>query len=673
MNKPTFYDLFSGIGAFRLGLEKNEFKCVGSCEIDDYARQVYSYRFQDNNIDKDVTKINPKDVPDIDILTFGFPCFVKNTLVYIKNDIIPIEQVVVGDKVLTHDGTYQTVNNISKRNYNKLIYEIKGYYGVEPILCTDEHPFYVVSKTEDGKFTQPFWLEANKLDKNKHFLVLVKDKDFNNEYKFEAAVKFSNSGGKKNVILNTESKDFWFFVGFYIAEGYRLKERKRKYKDGIKLCPTWRTVICCNDKEIDFIFNLCKKLFNRGTLVKERTCNKIHIVHQALYEFLEQFGRRALNKHIPYNLFSIKKDYLQSLIDGYFFGDGCIDKSGKFSSATTVSKQLVYDLQKLLTKIDERIPSITRCNRPKQHVIEGRTVNQHDTYTLRRFFNHKRIIHQHITDNYIYLKIKEITTHKFNDNVYNLTVENNESYCVSNYIATHNCQSFSFAGYRKGFNDSRGNMFFEACKIIEEKKPKIIFAENVRGLLNINKGFEFGTILNTLHQLGYDAEWQCINAKYFLPQQRDRVFLIGYLREKCRTEILPILNSNEMVEYQPEKQQEKQCVNCIDANYWKGIDKHGQRTAVMVLTGHTTANIKQRVQYRNSTWTLDTTGNKQAIVDENTKLRRLTPLECERLMGFPDNWTNVNNLSDTRRYKMLGNSIVVPIIDYLAKKIKVMF
>lgn len=101
------------------------------------------------------------------------------------------------------------------------------------------------------------------------------------------------------------------------------------------------------------------------------------------------------------------------------------------------------------------------------------------------------------------------------------------------------CQSFSIAGARKGFDDTRGTLFFEIARIVAVKKPKYLFLENVPGLLNHDEGRTFETILRTLDGLGYDVCWQVLNSKNFgVPQSRNRVFIIGYLRGQCAGEVL---------------------------------------------------------------------------------------------------------------------------------------
>ena len=107
------------------------------------------------------------------------------------------------------------------------------------------------------------------------------------------------------------------------------------------------------------------------------------------------------------------------------------------------------------------------------------------------------------------------------------------------------CQSFSIAGTRKGFGDPRGTLFFELARVAEARKPRYLLFENVPGLLNHNGGRTFAAILDTLERLGYFVEWQVLNSKDFgVPQSRRRVYIVGYLDERCRGKILPFTTAN---------------------------------------------------------------------------------------------------------------------------------
>jgi len=227
------------------------------------------------------------------------------------------------------------------------------------------------------------------------------------------------------------------------------------------------------------------------------------------------------------------------------------------------------------------------------------------------------------------------------------------------------CQSFSIAGKRKGFEDTRGTLFFEICRVLRVKRPSYCLLENVKGLLSHDDGKTFRTILESLDELGYDLQWQVLNSKNFgVPQNRERVFIIGRLRGEPRLKIFPIIAPNEAYS-------EADISTCLDANYGKGPLDHGQRT--MVAIGYTrrfngdgkvirenhlkeiAGQVKQRC------------GNQENYVYDNMKIRRLTPVECERLQGFPDGFTE--GISDTQRYKCLGNAITTNVVEFLGRKL----
>lgn len=140
------------------------------------------------------------------------------------------------------------------------------------------------------------------------------------------------------------------------------------------------------------------------------------------------------------------------------------------------------------------------------------------------------------------------------------------------------CQSFSVAGKRLGFDDTRGTLFFEIARILAVKKPRNFVLENVRGLLSHDAGRTFRTILATLNDLGYGVEWQVLNSKDFgVPQNRERVYLVGHLGGIPERKVFPLCGADRPTEA------ERVTATTLDANYFKGIDNHGARTGVAVL------------------------------------------------------------------------------------------
>jgi DNA (cytosine-5)-methyltransferase 1 len=253
------------------------------------------------------------------------------------------------------------------------------------------------------------------------------------------------------------------------------------------------------------------------------------------------------------------------------------------------------------------------------------------------------------------------------------------------------CQAFSIAGKRRGFDDTRGSLFFEIARIAKEKQPSILFLENVKGLLSHDQGKTFHTILATLDEIGFDCQWQIINSKYFVPQNRERIFIVGYSRKGSRREVFSfrkddtkIVGENNLknktglyaVVNDHGTLKEREISNNIDANYWKGVDNHAQRTMIAWSKSHRPHGIESCIKIGEAN-TLNTGNGCKTqssatfVISNGTRIRRLTPLECERLQGFPDNWTKYdsegNIVSDTQRYKMCGNAVTVPVVEYIGE------
>jgi DNA (cytosine-5)-methyltransferase 1 len=246
------------------------------------------------------------------------------------------------------------------------------------------------------------------------------------------------------------------------------------------------------------------------------------------------------------------------------------------------------------------------------------------------------------------------------------------------------CQAFSIAGKRRGFKDTRGSLFFEIARIAKEKKPRYLLLENVKGLLSHDKGETFRTIIRTLDEVGYDAEWQLLNSKYHVPQNRERLFIIGHLRGERTRQVFPLgdydQKTNKKINYIINSKHQQKRVIGIDSiastlqTADTGLYAIGNildKTS-MIYISNTNANMKQREQERDNTLTLSTNSNEFGLKD-GVRIRRLTPVECERLQGFPDNWTKYGvdgkEISDTQRYKMCGNAVTVDVIEYIAKNL----
>ena len=129
------------------------------------------------------------------------------------------------------------------------------------------------------------------------------------------------------------------------------------------------------------------------------------------------------------------------------------------------------------------------------------------------------------------------------------------------------CQAFSIAGKRLGFADTRGTLFFDIARILKEKHPRLFLLKNVKGLLSHDNGNTFKTIISTLDELGYDLQWQVLNSKnHGVPQNRERVFIVGHLRGTPRPQVFPFGQDGG----ESDGEGQSPTANTLTANYWKG-------------------------------------------------------------------------------------------------------
>ncbi len=229
------------------------------------------------------------------------------------------------------------------------------------------------------------------------------------------------------------------------------------------------------------------------------------------------------------------------------------------------------------------------------------------------------------------------------------------------------CQSFSIAGKRGGFSDTRGTMFFEIARILQAKKPRLFILENVKGLLSHDEGNTFKTIISTLDELGYDLQWQVLNSKNFgVPQNRERVFIIGHLRGTSRPQVFPI---GEGIGGDIESGSDDTVSRTISARFAKGVGNTESRIIDVLVDAVQSQRIRN-IKGLASTLSAGGGGQgaKTGLYGVDAGIRRLTPTECERLQGFPDGWTE--GVSDTQRYKMMGNAVTVNVVEYLLQSIK---
>ena len=269
------------------------------------------------------------------------------------------------------------------------------------------------------------------------------------------------------------------------------------------------------------------------------------------------------------------------------------------------------------------------------------------------------------------------------------------------------CQDFSIAGLRKGLDGERSSLIGEVFRLIEEKaedKPTWLVYENVKGMLSSNYGYDFLSILLAMDGLGYDIEWQTLNTKDFgLPQNRERVYTIGHLRKCGCKQILPITNDSKQVNWLGEQinsttiterygnalsngtyiiegnECERTEINQVaslnsdkrfNPNQYRVYDTDGLSPCLNTAQG---GGLQPHVLVKSAM--IDHSCNKVVFIQngEEYVIRKLTPKECMRLQGVPDEYTDKliqAGISDSQIYKAAGDGLSVPIAKEIGERIR---
>jgi len=237
-------------------------------------------------------------------------------------------------------------------------------------------------------------------------------------------------------------------------------------------------------------------------------------------------------------------------------------------------------------------------------------------------------------------------------------------------LAGFPCQAFSIAGHRKGFEDTRGTLFFDVARIAAYHKPKILFLENVKGFVGHDNGNTFKTVQKTLIDLGYKIFFDILNSKdYGLPQNRERIYIIAFLEEEIK------------FEFPKAKKLTKTIKNClheeIEDHYYYNGKPLFEKIKNDVLDETSIYQWRRKYVRENKskvcptlTANMGTGGHNVPIIKDKKGIRKLTPRECANFQGFPKNYKLPNDMADSHMYKQFGNSVSINVIEQIAENIK---
>ena len=237
------------------------------------------------------------------------------------------------------------------------------------------------------------------------------------------------------------------------------------------------------------------------------------------------------------------------------------------------------------------------------------------------------------------------------------------------------CQAFSIAGYRKGFEDERGNLFFEVIRLIRDKKPRVLFFENVKNLVSHDRGNTYKVILETLEAHGYYVKDKVLNGANYgnVPQNRERIYIVAFLHKedyekfsfpkpvKLTTQLSDVIDFDAKVEEEYFYTKDKN-------KFYDQLEEH--------ITSQETVYQWRRKYVRENksglcptlTANMGTGGHNVPLIKSDHGIRKLTPRECFNLQGYPKTYI-LPDLANSHLYKQAGNSVVVSVIEEIAKEI----
>jgi len=251
-------------------------------------------------------------------------------------------------------------------------------------------------------------------------------------------------------------------------------------------------------------------------------------------------------------------------------------------------------------------------------------------------------------------------------------------------LAGFPCQAFSLAGHKRGFEDARGTLFFDVARIIKEHKPKIVFCENVKNLVNHDRGRTFQVIRNILEELGYAVFYQVLNSKDFgVPQNRERIYIVAFRNDIAPSDfVFPQKTDDTKVIKDIIEEKEVSSKYYLSTAYLASLKRHKERH---VSKGNGFGyEIREATSVAGAIVCGGMGRERNLIIDERLTdftpvthikgevnrefIRKMTPREWARLQGFPNDFKLV--VADTHLYKQFGNSVTVPVIRAIAERIK---
>lgn len=457
-------------------------------------------KYENINLSVDIGELKKEDVPFIPDVVWASPdCFTAGTLIKTKNGYKEIQDIKIGDEVLTHKNRYRTVYNAWSKEADNIL-ELK-ISGSENIYVTEEHPFLARKKNKvwnnskrsyDTVLGEKEWVKAKDLDKNYRVQILknaeskkVDWQGIEKSHKNQNGYEYKYQENILNKLL--ENEDFWWLMGRYLGDGwYRYDENKGRYDIGI----------CCNKKEKQEIKKVLDRISSINySIAEKQTTSVFTISGKEISKFASLFGKGSYGKFVPEFVLDLKVKLLNGFLNGYISSDGCksVMNNGNVNvSITTISKKLAYGISKVILKCKNKFSCIVKSKDRKE--IMGRKVNCKDPYKVSYYEEKKYNVYTEEKD-CIWVNVKSNKKTKKIETVYNFSVEQDETYTANN-ITVHNCTTYTIAAISTHRNKTEPKSdYAKKCDTVNQHfislikewlviNPNMVFfIENPRGML----------------------------------------------------------------------------------------------------------------------------------------------------------------------------------------------
>lgn len=497
-------DLFSGVGGITHAL-RGLATPVMYCERDPGCIKTLTTLMHDGKLPKapvcnDVQKLTPSSVPSgIDLIAAGFPCFVAGTMVNTTEGYTPIEHVCPTDQLISHTGVPRAIENIQVKLVPEgtTLRHVTLAHHPEAIVCTEEHPFYVLDATLDGVAS---FVPARSL-RDGHMVGMPID----------PRADIPTVAG---VVL--DAPEHWWVLGFFFAEGLVVDDTIRFIMDREDVSDNPVGPENENRDEAFLTWNLCKVLPDIQQSKDKASGFRLEACDETWARVLAEVGVRR----IPDWVHAAPPHLVRHFIKGFMASRGLRRDNTQFVAL----KHVALDIQRLAAKAGMML-SVD----PEYH--QGYALH-HVTHVWRESLD------AFVWKGYVWHLIKDIkdTTTSEGQLVYNFQVAVDNSYCVSN-SAVHNCVGFSNAGEKQGLKNEQSSLFSHIIRLTKTLRPPFLFLENVGAIVNSS---DFTQIVTSITKTGYDMYWVVMPAYTVgAPQNRSRWFCLCVRRGVTGVRIKP--------------------------------------------------------------------------------------------------------------------------------------